>query len=117
MQPSLTEFIRHIQDEIEFCITNTKNINFDDFQSNPILCRAVVRSLEIIGEASKKIPPDFKSKFPLIPWRDMSGMRDRLIHDYFGVDLEIVWTTINSDLHYLREWMIPLLNESKSNID
>jgi uncharacterized protein with HEPN domain len=71
MQPSLTEFIRHIQDEIEFCITNTKNINFDDFQSNPILCRAVVRSLEIIGEASKKIPTDFKSKFPLIPWRDM----------------------------------------------
>jgi uncharacterized protein with HEPN domain len=47
----------------------------------------------------------------------MSGMRYRLIHDYFGVDLEIVWTTINSDLHYLREWMIPLLNESKSNID
>jgi uncharacterized protein with HEPN domain len=114
MHPSLTEFLLHIKDEIDFCITNTKGLSFDDFQSNPVLSRATVRSLEIIGEASKKVPPDFRAQFPLIPWKDISGMRDRLIHHYFGVDLEIVWNTIHEDLPTLSEWMEPMIKASVS---
>jgi uncharacterized protein with HEPN domain len=114
MHPSLTEFFLHIRDEIQFCLKNTDDINFEDFQNDEVLSRAVVRSLEIIGEASKKIPPDFKSQFPLIPWKEISGMRDRLIHHYFGVDLEIVWHTIKEDLPSLNEWMDILINSSKT---
>ncbi|MCF8326375.1 MAG: DUF86 domain-containing protein [Leadbetterella sp.] len=113
MQPSLTEFLRHIEDEINFCLNQTKGKDFETFSNDEILTRAIVRSLEIIGEASKKIPPDFRSLFPLIAWKDISGMRDRLIHHYFGVDLEIVWNTVLEDLPILAEWMAPLIAASK----
>lgn len=113
MQPSLTEFLRHIQDEINFCLNQTKGKDFETFSNDEILTRAIVRSLEIIGEASKKVPPDFRSQFPLITWKDISGMRDRLIHHYFGVDLEIVWNTVLEDLPILSEWMDPMIRASK----
>jgi uncharacterized protein with HEPN domain len=53
--------------------------------------KAVIRSLEVLGEASKKIPDEVRNRYPRIPWKRMAGMRDKLIHEYFGVDLEIVW--------------------------
>ena len=56
--------------------------------------RAVVRSLEVIGEAAKKIPEDFRKSFKNVEWKDVAGMRDKLIHEYFGVDYEIVWKTL-----------------------
>jgi len=56
----------------------------------------VIRNFEIIGEASKKLSDDIKSTYPLVPWKSMAGMRDKLIHDYFGVDLDIVWDTIQN---------------------
>ena len=62
------------------------------------MIRAFSRSLEIIGEASKKIPKSFKDKYADIPWRQIAGMRDKLIHDYFGVDLEIIWDVIQNRL-------------------
>ena len=77
---------------------------------DPIRMRAVVRSLEIIGEATKKIPPDFTRLFPLVSWKEMAGMRDRLIHNYFGVDYEIVWNTLNEDLEVLQIWMPAMIN-------
>lgn len=113
MQPSLTEFLKYIEDEINFCLNQTKGKDFESFLHDEILTRAIVRSLEIIGEASKKIPPDFRSQFPLIAWKDISGMRDRLIHHYFGVDLEIVWNTVLEDLPVLSEWMAPMIAASK----
>lgn len=62
---------------------------------------AVIRSLEIIGEATKKIPQEFRNQYPDIPWKKMTGMRDKLIHDYFGVDLEMIWLVITENLPYL----------------
>ena len=63
---------------------------------------AVVRQLEIIGEATKRISPALRSKYPDIPWQDIAGMRDKLIHDYFGVDFETVWVTTQKDLAPLK---------------
>jgi uncharacterized protein with HEPN domain len=113
MHPSITEFLSHIKEETEFCIEKTESISFEDFQNDEVLSRAIVRSLEIIGEASKKLPPDFTSQFPLVPWKNMAGMRDRLIHHYFGVDPEIVWSTIKEDLPNLSIWLDPMIRASK----
>ena len=105
MHPSLLEFIRHIHDETMFCLKQTSDIDYDIFIKDEILCRAIVRSLEVIGEASKNIPPDFKARYPLVAWKDMAGMRDRLIHHYFGVDYETVWRTLKEDIPVLNDWM------------
>jgi uncharacterized protein with HEPN domain len=88
------EYLRHIQDECLFIISISQELKYDDFIANETLKRAVVRSLEIIGEATKKIPADFKVKWSSIEWKNMAGMRDRLIHDYIGVNYSIVWDVI-----------------------
>src|SRR5215218_3919962 len=104
MRPSVIEFIRHIDDEISFCLQETPKLSYPEFVSDQKLTRAVVRSLEIIGEASKQIPDDFKAQYNQVPWKEMAGMRDRLIHDYFGVDYETVDNTIQQDLPVLKYW-------------
>jgi len=86
------EYLRHIQDECLFILSVIgPETNKEEVISNETLKRAIVRSLEIIGEASKKIPVDFKLKWNSINWKNMAGMRDRLIHDYMGVNYSIVW--------------------------
>lgn len=80
------EYIHHILDEIDYILTQVSETDYDSFIRNQTLKRAFVRSIEIIGEASKKLPSDVKALQPEIEWRKVTGMRDRLIHDYFGVD-------------------------------
>jgi len=109
MRPSIPEYLRHINDEVNFSLNAMKDISFDNFITDEKLTRAVVRSLEIIGEASKQIPDDFKTKYPLVEWKYMAGMRDRLIHDYFGVDYETVYNTITQDLPKLQVWLFIIL--------
>lgn len=70
--------------------------------ANETLRRAFVRSLEVIGEAAKKVPEEFRAQHPAVEWRAMSGMRDRLIHDYFGVDYELVWDVVQNRIPELR---------------
>jgi len=103
------ELIRHILDEIDYILAQIPNTDFDSFVKNATLKRAFVRSIEIIGEASKKLPEDVKSKQPDIEWRKVAGMRDRLIHDYFGVDYTIVWDVATTKLPDLREKLQSLL--------
>ena len=96
------DFVRHILDECSFIISVSQNMEFKDFIENEILKRATIRSLEIIGEAAKKIPLDFKERWNVIQWKNMAGMRDKLIHNYFGVNYSIVWDIIKNsipDLH------------------
>jgi uncharacterized protein with HEPN domain len=69
-----------------------------DFIQDEKTAFAVVRALEIVGEAAKRIPQDLRDRYPQVPWRSMSGIRDKLIHDYVSVNLEIVWRTVNEDL-------------------
>jgi len=80
---------------------------------NETLKRAVVRSLEIIGEASKKIPADQKLKWPGISWKDMAGMRDRLIHDYMGINYSIVWDVIKTRIPELKAQIDAVLQEGE----
>lgn len=105
------EYLRHILDECEYILTQTKDISYDDFTSNETLKRAVVRSLEIIGEATKKIPADFKAKWNSIEWRKIAGMRDRLIHDYIGVNYRIVWDVAKNKIPAIREQISSFLTQ------
>lgn len=105
------EYLRHIQDECSYLISVSKNLEFDDFLENETLKRAVIRSLEIIGEATKKIPSDFKKIWHTIPWKNMAGMRDRLIHDYMGVNYAIVWDVIINKIPDLHKQISVVLNE------
>jgi uncharacterized protein with HEPN domain len=88
------EFLKHIADECTYLLSISKELSKDNFLEDETLKRAVVRSLEIIGEATKKIPADFKVKWSSIQWKNMAGMRDRLIHDYIGVNYSIVWDVL-----------------------
>ena len=82
----------------------------DEITADETLSKALVRSLEIIGEATKKIEPDLKQAYPHIDWKDMAQMRDRLIHHYFGIDYEIVYSTITSDIPDLLNELQRIIN-------
>lgn len=95
-------YLKDILDAIEKIYEYTKNLSFEDFSKNSIVVDAVIRNFEIIGEAAKNVPEEIKLSHPDIPWKEMAGMRDKIIHEYFGVDLEIVWETIKSRLNILK---------------
>jgi uncharacterized protein with HEPN domain len=103
-------FIEHILDSIRAIEMFTMGVTEDDFYSNREKFDAVVRNLEIIGEAAKNINIEFRNKYPLIPWRQIAGMRDNLIHEYFGVDKEEVWKTVKSDIPMLKEELEGLMD-------
>lgn len=86
MSPSPHEYVKHILDEIDYVLSKTSCTDLHSFLKDQTLQRAFVRSLEIIGEAAKKLPDAVRQNYPNIEWRKITGMRDRLIHDYFGVD-------------------------------
>jgi len=99
MSKQPTEYLRHISDECQYILSVIRpETTKDDFLGNETLKRAVVRSLEIIGEATKKISIDFKLKWDTISWKDMAGMRDRLIHNYMGINYSIVWDVIKNKM-------------------
>lgn len=91
MSKSEIEYLRHIKDETAFIIEHTGSITEDDFTENLVLRKAIIRSLEVIGEATKRVDFDFRAKYNAVPWREMAGLRDKLIHDYTGVDYPLVW--------------------------
>ncbi|MFZ2783114.1 MAG: DUF86 domain-containing protein [Sediminibacterium sp.] len=105
------EFLKHILDECSYLISVTKSLSKDEFLADETLKRAVVRSLEIIGEATKKIPLYFKEKWSIIQWKSMAGMRDRLIHNYLGVNYSIVWDVLMNKIPELHQQMQDVISE------
>ena len=83
-------FLRHVLDELTSLSEHTRGLSFDDFMNDAVLKRACVRSFEIMGEAVKNISPDFRRKHKEIDWKNIAGMRDKLIHQYFGVNWNIL---------------------------
>ncbi|MBI3235327.1 MAG: DUF86 domain-containing protein [Bacteroidetes bacterium] len=104
------EFLKHIADECTYLLSVTKGLSKDAFLDDETLKRAVIRSLEIVGEATKKIPADFKVKWSSIQWKNMAGMRDRLIHDYIGVNYSIVWDVLVNKIPELNSQMQQVLS-------
>jgi uncharacterized protein with HEPN domain len=110
MSASNFELVRHMLIESEFILEHVHGKPKGEILKDEVLCRALVRSLEIIGEAAKKIDEEFKSEYPHIEWKKMTGTRDKLIHHYFGIDYDIVFDIVENKIpdlaHFLRE-MIP----------
>ncbi len=99
-----------ILESIEKIEQYTQGINFDEFIRDSMTIDAVVRNIEIIGEASKMVPEDIKQKNSDIPWKKLSGIRNRIVHDYFGVDVNIIWFIVSNELLQLKEWITQGLN-------
>jgi len=109
-QRAYSDFLNDIYDAINKGISFINKMSYEEFKEDEKTQFALIRVIEILGEASKKIPSEIKSQNPSIPWREMSGMRDLLIHDYFGVNIEVIWETVKNDLPELKEKVQNLIN-------
>ena len=92
------EYLEDIHEAMGRIVSYTENLSKDTFSDDPKTQDAVVRNIEIIGEASKMIGDDIRNRYLSIPWRDMAGIRDKLIHHYFGIDYEIVWRIVKDEI-------------------
>ena len=105
------DYLRDIFGAIDKAQQFTEGMSFSTFESDDKTVFAVIRALEIIGEATKKLPASLKEHYPGIPWREIASMRDKVIHDYFGVNLRRVFETIRRDLPPLRENIARILSD------
>jgi len=106
-------YLKDILDAMESIEKFVQDMNFDDFKQDDKTVSAVIRKFEIIGEATKQIPEDMRLKSSEAPWKEMAGMRDRLIHSYFGVDYQLVWMTIKERIPKVKPYIKNILEKEK----
>lgn len=111
MTKDLYIYLEHILESINLIDDYTKGKTQANFLNTPQLQDAVIRRIEIIGEAVKNIPEEFKKKYPDIPWRAISGMRDVLIHEYFGIDLKLTWRVVEFKIPELKTNILAIRKE------
>ena len=111
----IRDYLNDIIESIEDIGSFVDEMSYEDFKVDKKTIYAVIRCLEIIGEAVKKIPENNRKIYADIPWREIGGMRDKLIHEYFGVDVVTVWDTIQEDLPPLKSSISKMINDLKSS--
>jgi len=111
MKKDILIFVKHIEENINDIEIFVRNLDKNSFFRNKEKQNAVVRSLEIIGEAVKNVPESFRKKYPLVEWKEIAGMRDKLVHHYFGVNLENVWKVVKEDIPVLKRKIKKILKE------
>ncbi len=115
MKREIIDYIMDIKNECEYLLPRSASIDYETFISNEDLKKAFVRSLEVIGEAAKQIPDDIRNKYPMIPWKNIAGMRDILIHEYFGIDYRVVWKTVIERIPELGNIINEIIKDIQNN--
>src|SRR3712207_913955 len=114
MRRAYSDYLRDILDAIQNARSFTESMGFEQFSRDTKTIYATVRALEIIGEATKRLPPELRKRHPAIPWRQMAGIRDIMIHEYDRVDLTVVWKTVQEDLPAVVPLIAQVLQEEQS---
>ncbi|MBU2579107.1 DUF86 domain-containing protein [Patescibacteria group bacterium] len=111
MKREIGDYIQDIVDAMNKSAGFIENMSYDDFIEDEKTIFAMIRALEVVGEAVKNIPKKFREKYPEIPWRDMAGMRDKLIHEYFGVNSVLLWKTAKEKMPLLKPLFEKMLED------
>ena len=115
MSNEFLDFVEDILDAMNKAEALLVGVIYSQFESDYRINYAVVRALEIIGEAAKRLPEDLRRRYPDIPWKGMSGMRDRIIHGYDDVDLQIVWDVVKRDIPQIKPKIEKILMDYEGN--
>ncbi|MBI5303994.1 MAG: DUF86 domain-containing protein [Chloroflexi bacterium] len=109
-----TDYLQDIVDYSEKAMRFVRDVSFDEFGDDEEKIFAVVKMIEIVGEAARHLPKNLRNKYNAIPWKQVTGMRDKMTHEYFSVDLEVVWRTVQEDLPPLRDIAKKMLEDIAS---
>jgi len=111
MSNEFLDYVEDIIDAMDKAELALTGVDFDRFNEDFIINFAVARALEIVGEASKRLPPEVRTVYPEIPWRDMAGMRDRIIHGYDNVDLRIMWDVVKQEIPRIKPHLHQIMQD------
>ncbi|NJL87028.1 MAG: DUF86 domain-containing protein [Leptolyngbyaceae cyanobacterium SM1_1_3] len=106
-----SDYLRHILDETAYLIASSPNLEKASFRQDATLRRAFVRSIKVIGEATQRLPRDYRKAHPQVDWRSLTGLSDRLLHAYFGVDYDLVWDVVINKVPLWQEQISELLTK------
>ena len=106
-----TVYLIHILKAISFIEAYTQGLSEKDFQSNNLVQDGTIRQIQIIGEVAKNLSSSLRVKYPHVPWRGIAGMKDKLVHNYFGVDIDSVWAVIEEDIPTLKKVVMKIIKD------
>lgn len=115
MSLSINDVLKHIRDELLFLIQDSANYNYESFIDDKKTILSYTRSLEIIGEACKNVPEHFRNLYPQVDWKGFAGLRDIIIHQYFGIDYTVIWETVVKEVPQTYQTIIEIIEGVEFN--